>query len=304
MNALIICFSQTGNTRKIAECIREGIEGTGVPCDIQSLQETNAASLGNYDLIGIGSPVFYYKEPFHVRDFIRDLPSLEGRHWFVFCTHGNVIGDFFPSMRRLLTAKGALIIGYHNSYSDIAVPFYPRPSYTSGHPDAFDLEEARAFGREVAARSPQIADKDSSLLPHSYPVSSERWALEAGRMTEEVLAQVMPKLRIDSDTCIQCRECEENCPVQGIDIEADPPRIQDPCIYCWRCVNVCPTLSIGTDWTPLVAMAPANYARYKEELDEASAGGRFRWLVDPQSIVFDDPLYRQRVREIKGNPQG
>ncbi|MGD8892783.1 MAG: 4Fe-4S binding protein [Desulfobacterales bacterium] len=109
----------------------------------------------------------------------------------------------------------------------------------------------------------------------------------------------MPKFSINNETCIQCHECEENCPVQGIDIEAEPPRIQDPCIYCWRCVTICPTLSLEADWEPLVAMAPANYARYKKELDKVTARGEFRWLIDPETIVFDDPLYKQRQREIK-----
>jgi putative effector of murein hydrolase len=46
-------------------------------------------------------------------------------------------------------------------------------------------------------------------------------------------------------------------------------------------------------------MAPANYARYKKELDKVAARGEFRWLIDPETIVFDDPLYKQRQREIK-----
>ncbi|MBU0755373.1 MAG: 4Fe-4S binding protein, partial [Planctomycetes bacterium] len=140
-----------------------------------------------------------------------------------------------------------------------------------------------------------------SLIPEPAPISSEEWIQDSSSLTEEVLNQVLPKLRIDADTCIQCHECEENCPVQGIDVEVDPPRIQKPCIYCWRCVNICPTLSIEADWSSLVAMTPANYARYKKELDKVTANGKFRWLIDPKTIVFDNPLYEQRKREPKLN---
>jgi hypothetical protein len=59
-------------------------------------------------------------------------------------------------------------------------------------------------------------------------------------------------------------------------------------------------LAIEADWDMLVAMAPENYARYRQALDEAAAKGEFRWLIDPDSLNFEDPLYKQRERELKG----
>ena len=46
-------------------------------------------------------------------------------------------------------------------------------------------------------------------------------------------------------------------------------------------------------------MAPENYSRYRQALDEAAARGEYRWLIDPDSIDFDDPLYKQRERELE-----
>jgi len=296
MKVLIIFFSQTGNTLKIAECIRDGIMDANGQCDMMTLKDAGTKSLSNYDLIGIGAPVFWYKEPSNVRDFIERLPDLNGQHWFVFCTHGNIIGNFFPSIAEKLQARGVTIIGFHNTYANITVPFYPRPSYTSGHPDIVDFEQAKDFGREIIRRSVQITNGARHLIPEAGPVSSEEWIVESKALTDEVIQQFIPRFSINTETCIQCHACEENCPVQGIDITADPPRIQEPCMYCWRCVTICPTLSVEADWGPLVAMAPKNYARYKKELDKVAARGGFRWLVDPESINVDDPLYKQRQR--------
>lgn len=298
MKTLIIYFSQTGNTRKIAECIHDGIMDVTRRCDIKPLRDVGVELLPEYDLVGIGSPVFYYKEPFNIRDFVEAIPKLDGQHWFVFCTHGNVIGNFFPSVTARLRRKDATVIGFHNSYANITVPFYPRPSYTSGHPDSYDFEQAKAFGRKMANFSPELKNKESDFIAAPGPVSSEEWLQDSSRLTRETLGQVLPNLTINKDTCVRCNECEKNCPVDGIDIKVDPPRIQNPCIYCWRCVNVCPTLSIGADWEILVRMTPANYARYKKELDKAAMQGEFRWLVDPKIIDFDDPLYKQREREV------
>ncbi len=299
MIALLICFSQTGNTRKIAERIAAGIVATGAACDLKAVAEVSPESAASYDLVGLGAPVFYYQEPFHVRDFMNALPPQKGRHWFVFCTHGNVIGNFFPSVGSQLGARGAKIIGYHNSYADFTYPFYPRPSYTSGHPDREDLEAAERFGTLMVVESARFREQPGAPLPTPEPISSEAWIEERRRITPELLGKVMPRLSLDTETCTQCGLCEEECPAHGIDVVADPPRLQTPCIYCWRCVNICPTLSITADWRRMVAMAPANYARYKQELDKAAARGEFRRLIDPQTIVFDDPLYIQRERQLK-----
>lgn len=299
MKALIIYFSQTGNTRTIAEGIREGIVEVTNHCDLKALQEVDVKYLASYDLIGIGAPVFFYKEPFNVRDFIEALPELGGQHWFAFCTHGNIVGNFFPSIINLLEGRNAVVIDCHHTYANITVPFYPKPSYTSGHPDAYDLEQAKAFGKNVAQRSPEIKNQSNVSISLRYPVSSKEWIEEGHKLTEEALEKMLPKHIFNAETCIQCYECEENCPVQGIDIKVDPPRLQDPCIYCWRCVNICPTLSITADWSLLVSMAPTKYALYKKELDIVAARNEFRWLLDPELIDVNDPLYKQRERELQ-----
>jgi flavodoxin/NAD-dependent dihydropyrimidine dehydrogenase PreA subunit len=298
MKALIIHFSQTGNTRRIAECIHQGILDAGGACDLQSMRDVETGIVSHYDLVGIGAPVFYYKEPFNVMDFITALPDLDGQPWLVFCTHGNVIGNFFPSITEELRKRGAQIIGYHNTYADITVTFYPKHSYTSGHPDIHDLESAKSFGVKICKLAEKVYSQQQDTIYESFPISSEEWIEDSHRLTREALKANLPKLTLNMDTCIRCGECEEECPVQGIDVGADPPRIQDPCIYCFRCVNVCSTLSIQGDWEPLVRMAPANYKRYRDELDKVAARGEFRWLMDPDTIDLSMPLYKQREREL------
>jgi Fe-S-cluster-containing hydrogenase component 2 len=210
-----------------------------------------------------------------------------------------VIGNFFPSVTEKLNKKGAKVIGFHNSYADLTVPFYPYPSYTTGHPDETDFKEAKDFGKNIVRRSQKIKKNADEPIPEPGPISSEEWIQESKTMTREKISAIIPEFTINTETCIQCRMCEQNCPVHGIDIDADPPRIQNPCIYCWRCVSICPTLSVEADWEPLVAMAPANYARYRKELDKAAARGEFRWLIDPDSIDLNDPLYKQWQRKLK-----
>jgi flavodoxin/ferredoxin len=298
MKSLVICFSQTGNTRKAAECIQAGIKSVSGQCDLVELSAFEQANLKNYDLVGLGCPVFYYQEPSNIRDYIEHLPRLDRRQWFVFCTHGSVMGNTLNSMADRLREKGALVIGYHDTYADGTLPFYPYPTLTTGHPDALDLAEAEKFGEAIAQRSERIAKGDLSLIPASEAVP-EDWVRMADFLSREFLEQSMPRLRINTAKCTRCGECVSGCPVGGIDVEIDEPRIQQPCVYCYYCAKACPTLAIEADWEPLVTMAPQNYARYREALDDAAAKGRFRWLVNPDSMDFSNPLYKQLERELK-----
>ncbi len=302
MRTLIILFSQTGHTAAIAACIRGGLRGAGANCTVVPLAEARAASLAAYDLVGLGCPVFYYQEPLNVRAFIESLPPLAGQAWFVFCTHGSIIGDTLPSLTRRLSGRGARVIAHHDAYADATLPFYPHPTYTSGHPDERDLEEARRFGAGLVDRCRRIAAGESSLIPAFEPVPEE-WVKNAAMFTPQFLARVFPPLIINPDRCSLCLECERGCPVGGIEVGAAPPRIQKPCIYCWRCVNLCPEAAIEADWEAQVKLAPRLYARYRYWLDVASRQGRFRWLMDPESIDFEDPHHRQRARQARERKQ-
>ena len=266
MKTLIITFSQTGYTRKTAEHIREGIVSVTGPCDLADLADVQPSAFADYDLVGIGCPVFYYQEPFHVRDFVEALPEQKGKHWFVFCSHGSAIGITLLSLSEQIKKKGALVVGYFDIYADACAPFIPYPALTTGHPDELDYETARFFGREVAERTERFLSGERPHVPEPRP-PEEEWVQAARMFTPEVLERVVPPLSINRGKCTFCGECEENCPVQGIDVQADPPRIQDPCIYCLRCVMVCPTLAIEGDWTLMVANNPAHYARLRKWLD-------------------------------------
>jgi len=299
MRTLMICFSQTGNTRKVAEQIQQGINEVADTCELIGLDEADSESLDKYDLVGIGFPVFYYKEPFHISDFIDSLPIMKDKRWFVFCSHGSVLGMTLISMTERLEKKGITVIGSHHTYADASLPFYPYPTVTTGHPDDQDLQEARDFGTAIAQCSIAVASGDTSCIKRPAPVTEDWVPEQSALLTQEFMDKAFPRLSVNTETCTQCGECQDACPVNGIDIEAEPPNIQDPCIYCWNCAKICPTCSIETDWTGMDSLAPSQYEKYIKALNDAEARGEFRWRVDPDSMNYDDPLHKQQERQLK-----
>ena len=299
MKTLIICFSQTGNTKKVAEYIQEGISQISPYCEIVGLSELDKDKLGEYDLVGLGCPTFYYREPFNVREFMESLTGLDGKSWFVFCSHGSVLGETLNSMTQCLEEQGIVVIGSHHTYADGTLPFYPYPTVTTGHPDERDLQEARAFGVKIAECAQAVADGNTDQISKPAPLTDDFVTEEIAMLSREFMDQVFQILSVNEDTCSECGDCMEACPVDGIDIEASPRRIQNPCIYCWNCAKICPTCSIEADWTMLDQMAPANYEKYIKALKGAEERGEFRWLMDPDTLNFDDPLHKQQERQVK-----
>ena len=56
MKCVVIYFSLTGNTEKIARAIQTGIRQVAGHCDILPIKEANPRRLRDYDLIGLGNP--------------------------------------------------------------------------------------------------------------------------------------------------------------------------------------------------------------------------------------------------------
>lgn len=76
MKSLIIYYSVSGNTHKIALAIHKGLQQSINKCDIMNIIGTKGvpgmhmAHLLEYDLIGIGFPVWNSTLPPNVLDFI------------------------------------------------------------------------------------------------------------------------------------------------------------------------------------------------------------------------------------------
>ncbi len=176
--------------------IREGLVSLDGECDLIELADVGKDVLGDYDLVGLGCPVYYYQEPFHVRDFIESLSDLTGRYWFVFCSHCSVMGITLQSMSEHLKKKGAVVVGYYDTYADAHSPFAALPAFTAGHPDQLEIEESRAFGRELAERIPRIDCGETDLIPVCEPVD-EQWINEAAIISREAIKMIVPSFTIN-----------------------------------------------------------------------------------------------------------
>lgn len=282
----MIFFSQTGGTKKITQMIMEGVLNSDNSCEIIQIKRAKSKNLEKYEIIGIGTPTFYYREPLNVRNFIKSMDNSEGKHTFLFCTHGSVIGNTFYYMQEELQKKGYVVIGTFDSYSASSLQFYPEIMHTVYHPDEIEIKEAIKFGESICDISLKVKDGDNSLIPKFDLIEDTWWANQSKMLTLDVLKQINPEFSIDTDKCTLCLTCQENCPVDAINVESDPPEIQsEGCIYCLYCEKSCPEGAIIADWKRMRRSSKGNLKLYVSELKKAEDKGKFRPYVDYEKII-------------------
>jgi flavorubredoxin len=100
-NALIIYFSKTGNTEKVAFAIKRGLEKAGLKVTVKKVNEATEEELYDYDLVCFGSPVLHSLPPPPVFKFIRknekqykkvgevnlSSPKVLNKNAIIFCTY-------------------------------------------------------------------------------------------------------------------------------------------------------------------------------------------------------------------------
>ena len=266
--------------------IQYGILNSGNKCEIINIKSADAKNLDDFDLIGIGTPTFYYREPINVRTFIQRMNKMDGKHCFIFCTHGSLIGNTFYYMNEELIKKDYLVISTFDSYSESSLQFYPKIMHTTEHPDDIELKEAKKFGENICNISLRVKNGESDLIPKFELIENTWWAKQSKILTLKILRKFYPKFRINKDKCVKCLTCQESCPVDAINVEIDPPKIQkEGCIFCAFCEKACPEGAIEADWTRTRKVAKRNLKGYVKVLKEAELQGKFRPYVNYEKIL-------------------
>jgi len=253
VNALVAYFSQTGNTRKVAEAVGRGLSVAGCnPVQVRPIEEVGPDAWNDCDLFALGTPVFYYKEPDNVRAFLRRLAPRSPMPAFTFLTHGGNPTNTLGRLQRLLRPKGGRVLGSFECPGYDTYSIYLKSFRQWGRPSADDLAEADAFGRE-AARLAERFRAGEPVAEASYPFVGGRTFRLSILCRRPILDWLFPRLDLNRDLCIRCGACARRCPTANIVL--DPPggtfpwpRFADRCIRCYLCERVCPTNAIRCDW--------------------------------------------------------
>lgn len=152
MRALLVCATiHHGNTMRVAEAIADGLGA-----EVRRPWEVSADELGRYELVGLGSGIYYGRHHSSLFKLVRRA-RLIGVRAFVLYTSGfprvPVLNGCDASLKRLLAERGAEVLDSFGcrGYCDYG-PLKLVGGINRDRPSEEDLEAAKAFARRLMER--------------------------------------------------------------------------------------------------------------------------------------------------------
>ena len=245
--ALILWYSQTGLTRRYARLIGCILKGRNLTVDEYELQEFNKKMLPNYDLIIIGTPVFYYDTPSNVSEWLKTIPSIKGTPVAAFVSFGGPEGNQHNAschILKILAEKGGVPIG-RDAFRNVTT--YPTPKWDSVNqrsgqhlPNAATFDQVRRFTADMLER---ITRNETVSIGYEMATREVLRALPLVWMNKKAIS----KHTVDSQKCIGCGTCVRKCPTKAIN-----PFKQfvdrGKCLACFGCLNNCPADAVVMEY--------------------------------------------------------
>jgi len=246
--ALITTFSQSGSTKNIADRIANGIKSDKWEIERVDIAKSNMKDVSQYDLVGIGTPAYFFRPPFIVQDFVNRLKGLKNKPTFVFVLHGTHLGDCGNRIRRTLKRKGAKDLGYFTSYgADYWMGYIKRGTmFSPDSPTKKELQSAEEFGKSVVK---SFSDQRDEITPYDPPIPL-MYRIERATVNRPLVKYFYSKTFTVNDDCNNCGVCIKKCPVNNISEQYGKLKWDSNCQLCATCELSCPKDAIQSalDW--------------------------------------------------------
>jgi NAD(P)H dehydrogenase (quinone) len=146
---LVVYYSKSGNTKKMAEMIAESIKKEGIEAALKDVSDVKVDELLEYDAIIIGSPTYYGTMAAEIKKLfdqsVKFHGKLDGKIGGAFASSANIAGGNETTILDILNAMlihGMIIQGDYagDHYGPVAI----------GAPDARATKECLRYGSRIA----------------------------------------------------------------------------------------------------------------------------------------------------------
>lgn len=137
---LVLYYSASGNTRRMAEAVADGVRAAGVDVDLE--YHVDAEDLANYDAIVVGAPTYNHNMPLEISGIFKEAAAKN-------VNLRNKIGGAFGSYGWSGEAPNLVLEVMEKRFEMRVI----RPPILARYaPGRAELEKCRELGREIAEK--------------------------------------------------------------------------------------------------------------------------------------------------------
>jgi ferredoxin len=244
---VILYFSGTGNTHYIAHYLRSRVNINEDDVLLESIETFPPDKIVDFDLICFGFPVYACNAPSFVRDYIKQLPLVENKGVFLFCTKGLSAGNAIYKTFRKFKKKGYIFLGHASIKmpgTDGLALLSPDSKYVKkalekdyDHIDKVDKFVKRINDCIRGLQSNEDIKFFKKRSPIDIPIAVVDLVLA---IVYKLMARSFKKKFWSNENCTKCGTCEKICPAKNITVEEDGVKFSNNCFLCMRCIHQCP----------------------------------------------------------------
>lgn len=255
-----ICFSPTGNSRKVCQAILQTLKPSTSRqqlIDITTPQKrTTDYSFGKDDIVVVSLPVYAGRIPNKLLPFVENNLHGDNTPVIITVTYGNRSYDnALKELEQVLTVRGFRLTGAAAIPSEHAFT----EKLAKGRPTNQDLEAVRRFAQDIITKDYNAISQE---IPGEWPC---KYYTPKG-MDGNPVNFLKAKPQTDEALCTHCGLCSSLCPMGTLSPEGKP--LEDGvCIKCHGCIRVCPNQAKhfdNEDFSSHVRMLETHYASEKK----------------------------------------
>ncbi|MBU0535911.1 MAG: flavodoxin domain-containing protein [Nanoarchaeota archaeon] len=149
-NAVIVYFSSTGNTKKVADAIGKGLQSK-LKVRIVPVAKADNNDISKADVVGFGSGIYMWSSAKPIKKFVDSLPASREKTAFTFSTSGSGKDMQLNSLKLKLNSKGLCVAdSFSCKGKDSFGPLKWFGGIHKDRPNKEDLKKAEEFGRSIA----------------------------------------------------------------------------------------------------------------------------------------------------------
>lgn len=242
MSTEIYYFSGSGNSFVVARDVATKLNAVLTPI----MSVINQESINSEaDIIGIVFPIYDFKPPQFMEEFISKIKSIQSKYIFAICTYG-------VTPAKSLKHLGKTINSYGGHLSAGFAVEMPQNGLGSGK---VTKDQQEIMFNKWKNRIDEICDYIKNMKTEEIETSILFFNILKPRIIKSLpvifafLYQVIFK-GIDSlafttnGKCTGCGTCQKICSQNNIEIADNKPSWSDQCINCFACLNWCPNGAI------------------------------------------------------------